>query len=231
MPSCIVYLFSYQPGPQRNVAALSLQAAPIKTLVASRALEVVGQFGEHPKNRDRHFADTGAFRRAVAQAKQLGCPVVLGDVLDMLSRTHPLMIPDCVSTLSTAGVTILNAATGVELEAKLLNTMASVALIVATKRRRAGPVRKPQDRESGTSNQAKAARGSIHAADRRAERLRPHIGQIRVSVSAPLTPTLLARELNAREVYTDRGRLWSPTTARDLIKRLENIDGRTGNQS
>ena len=186
-------------------------------------MEVVEQFAEHLKNRDRHFADTGAFRRAVARAKEVGCPLVVGDLLEMLSRTHPRLIPDCIATLSSSEVVILNAKTGLELDARTLAKIAAFATVVATKRRPPRLTREPKGAGPGSANQVLATQGSITAADKRARRMAPQVEQIRAAIGGQLTPTALARELNARGALTDRGNPWSATTARDLIKRLERI--------
>jgi hypothetical protein len=227
VPSCIVYVFAYHSGPKRNAATLLRQTRPIKRLLHARGLQVEGKFGEFPKNRDRHFANSPAFRQAVAKAKALGCPLVLPDVTDMLSRTHHKLIPDCVERLAQAGVTILNAATGKALEPASLSVASDLATAVAISRRlpiRLGLRSQPRRERQGSSNQPKAAKGTVRAADKRARRLKPEVDAIRDSIPGPLTPTVLARELNARSVLTERGNLWSPTTARNLIKRLADIE-------
>ncbi len=226
MPGCVVYHFAYSPRRSGKApAALTQQAMYVRRFTKARGLEVIERFQARLTNRDRHFADTGEFRDAIHRAGGLGCPLVLGDVEDMLARTPPELIGDCARVLLDAGIAILDARTGHDIGDGQFRTIVTFALREAVRRRHAvklGLKISKSERQPGGANQRKAARGAVLAANKRAEKLRPTVEEIRLSLPAGtlLTATVLARELNARSVLTDSGKSWSRNAADRLLDRL-----------
>jgi len=86
-----------------------MQRLLTQQFVVAEDLVVVGRFQTGLTNRDRHFADTAEFSSACRQAVALGCPLLLADIEDMLKRTDPRLIKECVVTVFRSGASILDA--------------------------------------------------------------------------------------------------------------------------
>ena len=226
VPACVVYYFAYvnKRTPELPVA-MARQLRFVHRFVDSKGLDIADKFPVLLTNRDRHFADTWEFRTAVERAKTLGAPLVLGDVEDMLTRTDPELIEDCIAVLLGTGISVFDARLALPLNRNDFRITFLFASREATRKRDnidiGISIRKPV-RKSGTSNQHRAARGTSLAAKRRAERVRPVVDEIRGMLPAgtELSATLLAKELNSRSILTDRGKPWSRNTADRLLNRL-----------
>ncbi len=200
------------------------QMTSILSFTRSQNIKLARSFFEIRTNGDRHFAEVAEFRAAVAHAQELGVPVVVGSLLQLLSATSPDKILEALSEALGHDVVILDATLGRPLLAGDATRIAKEAIEISRNRRRpivAGLKSSKTVRQPDLANQAKAARGAALAADARARRLKPVVDAIIAEKpSRSIGPTSLAKELNARGVLTARGKPWSPTTARDLLNRL-----------
>jgi len=159
------------------------------------------------------------------RAKELGAPLVLASLLQLLGAIAPERIDEAASAVFGQGVEILDATLGRALSADDLSATIEAAKRISRRRRgaiRAGIKKSKIVRDYNPANQIKAAKGATRAADARARILRPVVEEImRGAPKSALGPTKLADELNTRGILTARGKKWSPTTARDLLRRLE----------
>ena len=226
---CVAYHFSYVRSRPRSVQELPAniihQITHVRMFVEEQSYEVKKQFIAIPTNRDHHFANTPQFRDAVSIAKAMDCPLVFGDIFTLLCATHPEQIVEAATTTSGAGVVIVNAKTRLVLRQGDMTGMVTAAMAVAVSRRMPimrGLRKVEPRRQTGRANQMKAARGAAQAADTRALGLRPIVESIRSALppGLQLTPTILARELNARAISTVSGKVWSVPAARNLLGRL-----------
>lgn len=174
-------------------------------------------------NRDRHFANTIEFRTAVAFAAKYKIPLVIADLYSLLRATHPDLISAAVSTVFGAGVRILNAAAGGEMNPATVATLVAAAkgagLSIRNAIKKGLPSGLPR---SPTTNQVRAAHGAKRAADIRALNLKDVVNAIadEFAKERALSPTVLAKELNTRGILASRGGTWTAGSARNLLKRL-----------
>ncbi|WP_137152686.1 hypothetical protein [Devosia sp. FKR38] len=175
-------------------------------------------------NRDRHFAETEEFRNAVAFSLANEVALVVADLQTLLERTHPDRIDDAIHKLFSSGVTIKNAATGGEVGYEIRSIFAANA--TARGKQIRNSIRKgllnAETQTPPLRNQRKAAAGARRAADKRAERLRETVADIKASLGLkdPVSPTRLASELNSRNIPTPQGKIWTAAGAKNLLIRL-----------
>jgi hypothetical protein len=226
---CIAYYFAYvnkrAKAPPPAMVRQHLLTQRLETTSQIRVLEV---FRTVLTNRDRHFAETGEFLSAVRRANELGCAIVLGDFEDMLKRTGPKLMVECASAALSAGVPVIDGRTGRPVDPKEI--MATVKFLQrdASARRdsiQIGRKLSNAEHRPRANNQPKAAKGTVMKADRTALLLEPVIQEIsdELPPGKNLTPTILARALNERQMLSDRGNAWSRGTADRLLKRVETL--------
>lgn len=229
---CVAYCFAYvRRRPKTNeerVAVVARQVGLIQAFGKNAGYKVVRWHIALRGNRNRHFAQTPEFQSAVELAKAMSAPLIVGVLFDLFCVTDPAMNSDAFRTLADCGVQIVDASSGRVFNAEDDAVMVHTARTVAAARRAPitrGISKSKTVKSAAPHNQAKAARGSAIAADRRALRLKPFVDEIRSELprGEVLRPTLLARKLNGRALKTERGKDWSATTAKALIGRLERL--------
>lgn len=179
-------------------------------------------------NRHRHFAGVPEFKESVRIAAELGGHVIVGNMTELLVATAPELIPAAMAEVEKAGGIIIDAKTGHAVTQAWNKKVRSAVVTTAAARRlpilRGLQLSEPRKAKS-TSNQPSASRGAALAADKFARLVRPEVERVKAELpaSTQLTPTLLAKALNAQLVATARGGKWTGPSAKNLLARLDRL--------
>ena len=205
---------------------MRIQRKHISEFAESHGFEVKRTVWATLTNRDRHFAETREFGEAVRAAAECGGPIVLGDVLALLSATTPQNVLPALFAALGAGVPVIDAVAEATIKAKDIARLVRHGRIASSGRRahlRQDPKHSSSMGAGRAENQTKATRGSSSVANAFAVGIKPIVDDIKGKLPAGsgLGPSALALELNSRGIFARRGGTWSATTARDLLRRLE----------
>lgn len=204
---------------------LEAQQASVQAFVQQRGGEVLSEFVEVESGRK---ADRPQLEAALAEAKRQGAVLLIAK-LDRLARNVAF-----ISTLLESGAEV-QAADMPEANKFMLHIMAAVAeqeaeaisartkaALQAAKARGVAlgwaiPSRAGEAKLAAEKGTKIAAAQRIEQADTFAERLRPIVASIADGASL----RDIAQELNARGIFTPRGKAWQAASVRNLMKRLE----------
>ena len=196
---------------------------------AARNNAALKLFANWTTNRQRRFSATNDFRRAVESAVRSNGSLILGDIAELLRRTSFDQIVLCIDELSRTGVPTLDAASG-----RLFSSFDSVELSEMT--RQAGRERKARSQAvkdglalAGKPKKAPPRSNGIRGgnayklkADRSALRLADFVrGEMaKLPPGADMSPSALAKALNAAGIPATRSSTWGHNSARNLLRRL-----------
>ena len=204
---------------------LEAQQAAVQTFVQQRGGEVLAEFVEVESGRK---ADRPQLAAAMAEAKRQGAVLLIAK-LDRLARNVAF-----ISTLLESGAEVQACdmpeankfmlhimAAVAEQEAEAISARTKAALQAAKARGvKLGWAQPQRDTEThrGAVEKGNAVSARVRGvqADTFAERLRPVIQ----SFAAGASLRDIARELNARGIFTPRGKEWQAASVRNLLTRL-----------
>ena len=230
MTSCIAYHFAYANKHMKKAPpSIIRQRYLTREFAAAGAFDIVETVEVVLTNRDRHFAGTAEFLGACRRAYERGWPLLLGDVEDMVKRTAPELMEDCVKLAYGSGAVIIDARSAGTFDLAALSSSIKILQREAVARRdniRIGRRFSQAEPRPRADNQPKAARGTVVKANRQAAKLAPVVADIRAALpdGSRLTPTVLALALNERQIPTDRGNTWSAGTATRLLARIASME-------
>ncbi|TJW51954.1 MAG: hypothetical protein E5X65_20705 [Mesorhizobium sp.] len=178
------------------------------------------------------FAKSADFRRAIHSALSPGSCLVIANLREMLARTDPLKIPECVAILDAAPVNVwdasrneiwalmpLNARQDLMLKAIAIRTSRSRSILAGLSRRTSSP------KAPSTSGKQRGALGNRREADAAARRLADFVKAEIESLGsgAVLSPSHLAKALNHAGIPPARSTTWEHNSAKNLIERLRTL--------
>lgn len=177
------------------------------------------------------FVDRPEFASAVQAAQALGAELLLGDPFSFMRNLDSKAAVRCMTILDALPIGITNAHDGRSwasystAEKQSLYFAASSATTIHGNRIKR-QLRETSEPPSGSSENARrrASASLTRNADRRALELRPAIERLRNATGdTKLSPTAVANELNKLGLTTARGSVWSATTVKRLLHRLEQL--------
>ncbi|NMG41999.1 hypothetical protein GRZ55_22480 [Chelativorans sp. ZYF759] len=226
------------PLPARiRKSEISRRAFVRQQLAAVHAFVVAGNYDQRGQEigvrlkQDGAFTETETFKAAVTRARVEKADLVMANIREILERTPTTKIVDCVKVLEELDVETWDAcrrATWRSLPPEerlgIIRDAAcwgNISRKVA--RSSANRTREPRAKVNG-GNSVIGSRYNMARADRHAEKLRPVVDQQREqATNGVLSPTALAKALNAQGRKTRQGKSWSPNAAKNLMKRLDKL--------
>ncbi|UVK40996.1 hypothetical protein LHFGNBLO_002536 [Mesorhizobium sp. AR10] len=180
------------------------------------------------------FTESAKFHTAVRLAGGLACPLVLADVLGLLSRTSTEKIVTCMQLLDSIAVDVWDASrncTWQSLSFEVRNELGRRAMAVRLSRtgpiraglKSAGTRKKPPADNWKRGNMANQTKADAFAREL-AEFVRSQMAKL--VPGAKVSPSALARSLNEAGVLSPRSGLWNHNSARNLLERVEKLNRR-----
>ncbi|MBR0848804.1 recombinase family protein [Bradyrhizobium diazoefficiens] len=196
----------------RSGLGLEAQRRAVKAFAAAEGFTVVEEFTEVETGKGHDALERRPeLRAAMKAAKKARCEVVVAK-LDRLSRDVHF-----ISGLMVHRVPFIVTALGRDVDPFMLHIYAAVAekerRMISERTKAALAEAKQRGKQLGNPKLAKANK---EAALERAEQLRPIFTEL-----AGRSANKIAKELNARNVATPRGKPWSAKTVINVMQRLE----------
>lgn len=226
------------PLPARiRKTEISRRAFVRQQLVAIQAFVVAGNHAQLGQaigirlKKDGAFTEAERFRAAVAEARVENADLVVANIREILERTPTRSILECVKFLDELDIEIWDACRRATWRSLLPDERSGIIRDAAhwgeisRKVAQSSAIRAkmPGDKVNG-GNSAIGSRHNMARADRHAEMLRAVVDQQREQAAdGVLSPTALAKALNAQGRKTRQGKWWSPNAAMNLMKRLDNL--------
>jgi hypothetical protein len=178
------------------------------------------------------FTEGVKFHTAVRLAGELACPLVVADLLDLLSRTSDQKIEACMNLLDSIVVDVWDASrnnTWRSLSFEGRNELGRRAMVVKLSRGRpirAGLKAASTRKKPSTNNWEKGNLANQTKADsfarQQADFVRREIAKLLPNVE--LSPSSLARALNEAGRLSPRSGLWHHNSAKNLIERVRKFE-------
>ncbi|TWG49544.1 hypothetical protein [Aminobacter sp. J44] len=230
--SVTVFLFAYvrsMPRSSKEFAALSAikaQHKAIRKFASANGVQVLRTFFDATTHRGSHFLNSDVFADAVRFACENDAPLLVGDIKALIAsaKKNVLEVMDRVDLLNCD---LFDASTGKSWKnfTGMDRSMIAGEAVSLIKRGRAisrglgGTIERSA---SLTENQKRGAASNRRKAQRRAEKLKPVIEELRASLAPghALTPSVVASRLNDLQIPATRGGKWTYNTAKRLLDRI-----------
>lgn len=226
MPSCVIYAFAYMRkaprGPEDLPKKLLAELSRARKYAATQKYDISEQVLAVRTSRGSHFAQGSEFWKAVRLAREAKGTLILGSLYERLCHTHPDKMDEAIAAVLTAGVPVVDAATGRTLTEDFASSTKLLARSVAISRRSGRRGTAKSDTVKKTSDNRRAAQGARRTANIYAREIAEIVKNVEADLPAgtTLTRKRLADELNARMVRTRQGRQWTPENAGRLLRKI-----------
>jgi hypothetical protein len=167
------------------------------------------------------------FRNAVDEAKRLGVPLVVSDLLNMLVLLGDKgKAVDAYNHITSLGVTIIDGKLGIEAKSipRQAMTYMIFSAVLTKKNRRIGLKTSGDESRQPTAKTIALAKLAVtRHADDFAQRMLPVIEAIRLELGDKASASAIATKLNEQEHRTARGKMWQATSVLRVLKRIDQI--------
>jgi hypothetical protein len=167
------------------------------------------------------------FRNAVDEAKRLGVPLVISDLLKMLGLLGDKgKAVDAYIHITSLGVTIIDGKLGIaamSIPGDALSFMIFSAVLAKKTRRIGLKARGDESRHPTAKTIALAKLAVTRNADDFAQRMLPVIEAIRLELGDKASASAIATKLNEERHRTARGKMWQATSVLRVLKRIDQI--------